>query len=222
MRFNLKLLYSPAKWLSCLLFIVMISMVMYAPTYFDFTNVSSIYIPFIGMVLFTDLVLIDKNNNFAEIIYLADHKPIKTFFQRYMITTVLLFSFTLIASGIFRISQYINNSFLLEPISLLEFTLIVCGSSLMLGSLSMSIANLTNNPFIGYGISLLYWMYWNINCKEQVLFNLFPFVSNPTFYEELLIMEYLVVIVLILINCVLVKKSPFFITDKLNDVVKKR
>jgi hypothetical protein len=215
MKFNLKLLYSPAKWLSCLLFVVMIPIIMYAPTYYDFTNISTIYIPFLGIILFTDIVSIDKSNNFSEIVYLSDRKPIKTFLQRYFIVTVLLLGFILLLNGIFRISQQINNNFMPEPISLLEFLLIVCGSSIMLGTLSMSVANFLNNPFIGYGVALFYWLYWNINWKKQSLFNLFPFVNNPTFYEKLLIVEYLLVFLLILLNCIIAKISPFLIADKL-------
>lgn len=78
---------------------------------------------------------------------------------------------------------------------MLEFTLFACGSSLMLGTFSMSIANIMNDPYVGYGIALLYWVYWNINSEKQSLFNLFPFIANPTFYEKFLAVEYLSVIV---------------------------
>ncbi len=209
MRYNLKLLFSPSKWLCCLLFVAMIPVLMYAPTYYDFTNISTIYIPFIGVVLFTDIVMIDKSNNFAEISYLSNRKPIKTFLQRYCIIAILMLSFILLANGIFRLSQLINNNFAREPISLLEYVLLSCGSSLMLGTLSMSIANILSNPYVGYGAALFYWLYWNINFKNQSLLNLFPFIANPIFYEKFLVTQYLLIVVLMILNCLLVRKSPF-------------
>ncbi|MFA9466647.1 MAG: hypothetical protein ACERKN_20480 [Velocimicrobium sp.] len=218
MRYNLKLLFSPSKWLCCLLFVAMIPVFMYAPTYYDFTNISTIYIPFVGVVLFTDIVMMDKSNNFAEIAYLSNRKPIKTFLQRYCIMAVLLLVLVLLANGIFRISQLINNNFASEPISLLEYVLLACGSSLMLGTLSMSIANVLNNPYVGYGATLFYWLYWNINYKKQSLLNLFPFIANPTFYEKILVAEYLSIAVLVILNCLLTKKSPFFLADQMKKV----
>lgn len=170
--------------------------------------------PFVGVALFTDIMNIDKSNSFEEIAYISNRKPIKTLVQRYFIMAVLLLAFVLLANCIFRLFQLINNDFWQEPLSLLEFALFACGSSLMLGTLSMSITNILNNPYVGYGAALLYWVYWNINCQKQSLLNLFPFIANPTFYEKFLAAEYLSVIVLMILNCLLVRKSPFFLADK--------
>lgn len=52
MKYEFKILYSPIKWISCLILVILIPLVMYVPTYFDFVNVSSIYMPFVGIVLF--------------------------------------------------------------------------------------------------------------------------------------------------------------------------
>lgn len=215
MRYNLKLLYSPVKWLGCLLFVVMLPVFMYAPTYFDFTNISTLYMPFAGVVLFTDIAVMDKSNSFAEIAYLSDRKPVRTFLQRYCIMAALLLVFALLASGMFRLSQHLHNDFAPEPISLLEYVLFVCGSSLMLGTLSMSIANVLGNPFVGYGAALLYWLYWNINFERQSLLNLFPFIANPASYEKILAAEYLCIIILLILNGLLARKSPFFLAGRL-------
>lgn len=51
MKYEFKILYSPIKWISCLVLVILIPLVMYVPTYFDFVNVSSIYMPFVGIVL---------------------------------------------------------------------------------------------------------------------------------------------------------------------------
>ncbi|WGV60442.1 ABC transporter permease [Brevibacillus brevis] len=221
MGYNVKLLFSPFKWLCCLMFVIMIPVFLYAPTYYDFTNISTMYIPFVGMVLFTDVVMIDKSNHFAEIAYLSDRKPMKTFLQRYFVMVKLLLVFTLIANGVFRISQLISGDFIPEPISLLEYILLTCGSSLMLGTLSMSIANVLNNLFVGYGAALLYWLYWNINYGKQSLLNLFPFIENPASYEKILTAEYLWIVILVILNLLLVGKSPFFLADHIRKAIVK-
>ncbi|MHA6531316.1 hypothetical protein [Paenibacillus sp. BAC0078] len=222
MRYNLKLLFSPIKWLICLLFVAILPVLMYAPTYFDFTNISTLYMPFVGVVLFTDIVMIDKSSSFGEIAYLSNRKPVRTFLQRYCIMAVLLLVFVLLASGMFRLSQLIHNDFAPEPISLLEYVLFACGSSLMLGTLSMSIANVLSNPYAGYGAALLYWLYWNINFEKQALLNLFPFIANPASYEKILTAEYLQVAGLLILNGLLAKKSPFFLTNKVQRLGNKR
>ena len=51
MKYEFKILYSPIKWISCLILVILIPLVMYVPTYFDFVNVSSIYMPFVGLSL---------------------------------------------------------------------------------------------------------------------------------------------------------------------------
>lgn len=56
MKYEFKILYSPIKWISCLILVILIPLVMYVPTYFDFVNVSSIYMPFVGIVLFSDIL----------------------------------------------------------------------------------------------------------------------------------------------------------------------
>lgn len=211
MKYNIKLLFSPLKWLCCLLFVVMIPIAMYAPTFYDFTNIASIYIPFVGIVLFSDIVMIDKNNEFAEIKYLSDRKPAHTFLCRYGIMSTVLLLFVLIANCIFRISQIINHTLTQDPVSLLEFALITCGSSLMLGTISMIVTTISSNLYIGYGSSLLYWLYFNINCKSHSPFNLFPFIADPTFYENLLAVQYVLIIILLLLNSFLIRKSPFFL-----------
>lgn len=79
MKYEFKILYSPIKWISCLILVILIPLVMYVPTYFDFVNVSSIYMPFVGIVLFSDINLLYKESHTEEIMYLTNKKPIKFF-----------------------------------------------------------------------------------------------------------------------------------------------
>lgn len=214
MRYNLKLLYSPIKWLGCLIFVILIPIAMYVPTYFDFVNVSTIYLPFVGIVLFTDVTLLDKGSHAEEITYLSNKKPIATFIQRYLITVAVLFIYIVFSNIIFRIMQQFQGEVLVEPISTLEYILITGCGCLFIGTISMTISTILNNIYIGYGFSIIYWLYWNINCQTEMIINPFPFIANPTFYEKPLIIVYAFTLVLVLLNCFLTNKSPFYISDK--------
>ncbi|NFL53747.1 hypothetical protein FDB71_16980, partial [Clostridium botulinum] len=181
--YNLKLLFSPLKWICCLLFILLMSISMYAPTYYDFTNICEIYIPLIGIILITDIVLIDKQNDMVEVLYVSNSNLKKTFWFRYFIIAILLAIFILLANGVFNIKMYFNgDSFLNEPITQLQFLIISLFSTLFLGTVSMTIANIFYKSYISYGCSLVYWLYWIVNIKNQSIFNLFPFVAKPTEY----------------------------------------
>ncbi|ACD21737.1 ABC transporter permease [Clostridium botulinum] len=214
-QYNFKLLFSPLKWLCCLLFIILMSISMYAPTYYDFTNICEIYIPLIGIILITDIVLIDKQNDMTEVLYVSNSNLKKTFWFRYFIVGILLTIFILLANGIFYIKMYFNGEpSLNEPITHLQFLIISLFSTLLLGILSMTIANIFSNSYIGYGFSLVYWLYWIVNIKKQSIFNLFPFVATPNEYIYYIVIESGFIIFLLLLNFILVQKSPFFITDK--------
>ncbi|MBN1068237.1 hypothetical protein DVW02_09650 [Clostridium botulinum] len=216
-HYNLKLLFSPLKWLCCLLFIILMSISMYTPTYYDFTNICEIYIPLIGIILITDIMLIDKQNDMTEVLYVSNSNLKKTFWFRYFIIGILLAVFILLANGIFYIKMYFNGEpSLNEPITHLQFLIISLFSTLLLGTLSMTIANIFSNLYIGYGFSLVYWLYWIINPTKQSVFNLFPFVAMPTEYIYYIVIESGFIFFLLLLNFILVQKSPFFITDKLS------
>lgn len=218
MRYNLKLIYSPIKWLGCLFFVILIPIAMYVPTYFDFVNLSTIYLPFVGIVLFTDITLLDKGSHVEEITYLSDKKPIKTFIQRYFISVVLLFIYIILANIIFRIIQQFKGDFLIEPISTLEYILILGCGSLFIGTISMTVSTILNNIYIGYGFSMIYWLYWNIYCLKEMIINPFPFIANPIFYEKPLSLIYTFTLLLIIINCFLCNKSPFYLSDKVREL----
>jgi hypothetical protein len=219
MIYNIKLLFSPIKWLGCLVLVLVIPIAMYVPTYYDFVNVSSIYLPFVGIVLFADIALLDKGTRVDEITYLSSKKPINTFIQRFLLSLALLCAFAIIANAAFRVIQQSNGDAIAEPISFFEYIAIVISSSLFFASLSMTISAILNNIYIGYGLSIIYWLYWNVNCQKQMLFNPFSFIANPTFYEIPLIAIYSFTFLLILTNCFLCKKSPFYLPDRLRRLV---
>ena len=216
MRYQLKLLYAPIKWLSCLMFIMILPIAIYAPTYYDFVNVATLYLPFIGIVLFGDISLLARGSHMEEIVFLANRKPVKTFIQRYILTVIFSVIYIVLAHVIFRIYQFINQSYLVEPISFLQYVLITAGSIFFMGTLTMTVSTLFNNVYISYGLSVIYWMYWNINCQKESLFNPFPFIANPTFFEIPVSQMYLKTLILLAINCFIVRKSPFYLSEKIS------
>lgn len=215
--YNIKLLYSPLKWICCFIFTIFIPIFMYAPTYYDFTNICDIYMPFIGVTLFTDIMLIDKNSNIREILYISNSKLKKVFLGRYLIITILIIVLSFISNSVFFIQGHFNGqSYLNEPITILEFLIISLVSILFLGTLSMTIGNVLSNQYIAYVCSLIYWLYWNVNSTRQSIFNLFPFIAKPTEYVGFISIQLAMIFLLLLINLVLLQKSPFFINDKLS------
>lgn len=215
MKYSVKLLFSPAKWLCCLAYIAAIPIVMYVPTYYDFVNVSTLYFPFVGIVLFADISLLDSANSSEEIVYLSNQKPISTFLLRYFITVFLLLAYIICSNLIFRVIHLTQGGILTEPISLLEYILIVACSSLYIGSLSMLISAVFNNVYIGYGCACVFWVYWNVNYKIQFFINPFPFIANPTFYEKPTTVLYILTITLTGFTCFFSSRSPFFIQDQI-------
>ncbi|MBO6310466.1 MAG: hypothetical protein J6N70_16840 [Oribacterium sp.] len=219
MKYEFKILYSPIKWIGCLILVMLIPLAMYVPTYFDFVNVSSIYMPFVGIVLFSDINLLYKESHTEEIMYLINKKPIKFFLKRYLITVALLIIFIVVENIIFRIVQQFQGEVLDEPISMISAIAIVTGSCLFVSAISMTISTIFGSIYIGYGFSGIFWIYWNINCQKESIINPFPFIANPTFYEKHLVFIYIITIGLILINCFLCTRSPFYVGDKIRKYI---
>lgn len=214
MRLQLKLLYSPVKWLICLVFVCIIPIAMYVPTYFDFLNLSILYLPFVSIVLFADIAVLDKGNHTEEITYLSGRKKVYLFLQRYLLSLGLLIIYLLLANGIFHMLQQFRGDMMAEPITLLMYLTSASGGSLLIGTIALTISALINNVYIGYAFSSIYWLYWNVNSTTETLLNPFPFIANPTFYEMPLIITFLLAVVLVLFTCFLVTKSPFYLADR--------
>lgn len=215
MKLHFKLVYSPVKWLICLIFVCIIPIVMYVPTYYDFVNLTAQYLPFIGIVLFSDIAILDQRSGTEEIAYLSSEKPIQIFLQRYFISIGVFLVYIFLANGIFRILQYSSGEKMIEPVSFFEYVIIVMGGSLFIGGLSMLVSTAFHNIYAGYGCSLVFWLYWNINCLEKSVINPFSFIANPTFYEKPLMVIYGFTAVLLTLTCLLASKSPFYLSEKL-------
>jgi hypothetical protein len=192
---------------------------MYVPTYFDFVNLTTLYLPFICVVLFSDIAILDKLNETEEIIYMSSRKPVPVFLQRYLLSLGVFLGYITLANVIFRGLQHFRGDTMIEPISFLEYIAIVGGGSLFIGGMAMFISAAFNNIYVGYGFSSMYWIYWNVNCQTEAVINPFPFIASPTFYELPLIIVYGFSAALITLTCLLANKSPYYISDKLRKLI---
>ncbi len=214
MRLQLKLLYSPVKWLICFVFVCIIPIAMFVPTYFDFLNLSTLYLPFVSIILFADIAVLDKGNHTEEIVYLAGRKKVHLFLQRYLLSLGLLIIYLLLANGIFQVLHHFRGNEIVEPITLSLYIASASGGSLLIGTIAMTVSTLINNVYIGYALSSIYWLYWNVNCTAETLLNPFPFLADPTSYEIPIAVTFLTAIMITLFTCIFVTKSPFYFADK--------
>ena len=149
MRLQVKLLFSLIKCVGCFLFVCLIPIAMYAPTYFDFVNVSVIYLPFVGIVLFADIAILDKGSGTEEIAYLANKSPTKIFLQRYFLTLTGLLAYIILANLVFRVMQHFAARAMMEPISSFDYIAIAGGGCLLIGTLAMTTSAILKNVYIG-------------------------------------------------------------------------
>lgn len=219
MKYSFKLLFSPVKWIICFVVVVLITVAVYAPTFYDFTNISSIYFPFVGIVLFADMGLLDKESQVDEIVYLINRKPIRAFIERYMLSAGFLMFYVVFGNIVFRILQWLQGQISYEPISVFEYIVIVMESSLFIATIAMTISTIFGNVYVGYSCASLYWLYWNINSDNKMILNPFSFIADPIFYCKELIIVYVIAFMLVLINCFLSTKSPFYCMDKIRRII---
>lgn len=215
MKYMLRPLCSPFKWLICLLFAILLPVIMYVPTYYDFTNVISFYLPFVSIVLFSDLALLEKGNHTEEITFICNRKPIQTFVLRFVTSAALLLIYILFSNAVYHIMLHLNNGGTTkEAITIIENIAAAGASSILIGTVAMTIATVFNNIYVGYGFSLAFWIFWNINTLLPSPLNPFPLVAYPTSYEVHLLIVYIWSLILVMANCYFVSKSPFFIADR--------
>ena len=219
MKYDLKLLISPAKFMLGLIIVILMPVVMYVPTYFDFINVSSMYLPFVGMVLFADISLLDKGSGADEIVYMVNRKPVKTFLARYFFSVIFLLFYAVFMNVVFAILQQFQEQTMVESLSLIDFLVIVMGSSLFVSTIAMTISAFFGNVYVGYSCAGIFWIYWNVNCEKEMILNPFSFIANPIMYGKALAIIYVFTGALLLIDCLLCGKSPFYFFDKKENVI---
>ncbi|WP_068616050.1 hypothetical protein [Paenibacillus tuaregi] len=208
--YEFKIIYAPIKWFICAFFVILIPFVFYTPTRIDVINLSEIYVPLIGIVLFSDIMLFEQMYHADEVVYLGRRKRASSLFIRFFIMMLIL------AASLW-ISVLLTNAgltLMLEEgdsnrIHYLDMLCIVVPGSLFVGSLGMTFANLLSSTSIGYLIALVYWAYWMISTSmDQInLLNLFSFANGYSYSTSKMLLVSCVLGLLIL-NMVVLEWSP--------------
>ncbi|CAI6081483.1 hypothetical protein PAECIP112173_03222 [Paenibacillus sp. JJ-100] len=175
-----KLIYSPVRWIVCLLFIVMVPFIFYAPTARDVLNISEIYMPLAGMIMMTDLMLIEVTCQASETVYMSKQHRGVPLAYRFIMITILLSCCLLISYVIIQGKSMDTSSFTFD---FLKMYMIVMPGILLMGMLGMTFANLTSFTAAGYLPALLYWGYWmtNSTMNQDMPFHLFAFANNNNY-----------------------------------------
>ncbi|MBU5438463.1 hypothetical protein KQI42_10610 [Tissierella sp. MSJ-40] len=208
LKYNTKILFSPIKWLLCALFMAIIPIAFYCPTLLDFMNLSEIYMPFVGIVMVSDIMLVDKYSYTSEILFLTRENKTKILLVRFLFVGFLLMLFMIIPFLLVYLgfTPY-GNIYEGYLFSYWEFLWIGFTGTIFLGVFSMTVANLFSIVQAGYIVSLMYWVYWNINMRRSSIFNIFSF-SNRHDYDRSKIFLLGFMIVLMVLNGWIVNRSP--------------
>lgn len=211
LKYNFKIIFSSTKFYCCAAFLLIITLFTYSHWYLDFISRMEFYGPMIGVALFTELYLINKNSKASEILFVKNKNQSSALMIRcaimFVLSVVLLcvcwysFSFKAFLFGIDLSTEHLN---------IIDLLTICSPSMLFLGAFSMSVANVLSNAYVGYAAGLIYWLYWNTNHGKKSLLNLFPFSHNRLNYHNGLLFLSFLSTLLLLFNVWLVNKSPFF------------
>lgn len=220
MIYNIRMIFSPFKYLICLITAILIPIVMFAPSYYDFVNVSSFYMPFISIILFSDIALVYKKSDMHEINYMVNEKTTICFLQKFIFVLVMLFIFLCVSNFVYIVFKLVSDDKMYEVISFFDYFIIVISSSLFFGNIALTINHISSNLYIGYGVSIVYWIYANINCTVERFSNPFFFVANSSDFLKPLITIFFINIFLMIINILLSKRSPFLKENYLKFFIK--
>lgn len=206
-RYEFKLFFAPIKWLICALFIVVIPFIFYAPSTLDVLNLWEIYAPLVGIVLFSDIMMVEKSNRTAEIVYLKIKRRTFSFVFRYSVTMILLIVF--IACAIWIDGLFLGNLLTDEEFSFFFVLSIVGPGCLFFGTLALTSSNLFSSVPLGYLPPLVYWAYWMVgeNMSRMNMLNPFKF-ANGYEYLSSKFMLLLLTFLFIVLNLFIIEQSP--------------
>ncbi|MEN8907611.1 MAG: hypothetical protein ABF289_16795 [Clostridiales bacterium] len=212
-KYNAKIMLSN-KYFLCIVFFIVIPFAM------EFKNeklaiaIFELYVSIIGIICFTDILLIENNLKIEEVAYLTKSNGLKKILIRIILNIIFIGIFPIITYGIVNLKLFINGNSL--NISYVKVFIIFLPTTIFLGLLSMTLANLFRNSIIGYITGLIYWAYWLVNQKNHFILNIFSYTVNIENYMKSKILFLFLSVILIIINFYLVKRSPFKKVIKIN------
>ena len=177
--YQYKILFSPVKWLLSGAFIVFIPFIFYAPTELDVLNLYEIYVPFVSIILFPDMIWVDHYAHATEV--LATRRRRGKLLLGYRFLVMLLFFIAMLVVGwlLLRLNLSPHGyEYSSSPLSFLTLLYVALPGFLFSGALSLSCGVFFRSPEIGYLAGLANWMYWNINMEQDNWLNLFSYANQ--------------------------------------------
>lgn len=199
--YNLKLIYSPVKVMLCIMISAITPFIVKSTSMYDFYNSILIFIPIIGVIIFSEIPLIDNRNGMDEIMYLAQRKVWSVFFYR-IISAVVGVSLLVLFSGylfVLKIS-YQNILIAYDLQTQIQLLLNVIPYILIVGVSSMTISNVFRSVKFAYVIGGAY-------CLLNVTY-VNNFLMKMSFENENSVYMLLISIVLLFVNLQLDSIKP--------------
>lgn len=196
-RYNIKILFG-------LNTIAALGLALVTPLFYSMTLISEkemammgeLYLSIIGIILFTYLADLEGKYSATEVVYSKSHPYGYTFIQRFLLMTILTLLIVLVITLIAKLR---GGSF-----NVYEYTFGITITALFLGSLGLTVANLSNEAS-GYLVSFGYFMFeWFTRGKYTKSFYLNSLL-NSSFDEKYKILG--IVILLIIINIIVINKK---------------
>ncbi|WP_146241110.1 hypothetical protein [Paenibacillus sambharensis] len=177
--YQVKILFSPVKWLLTGAFISCIPFMFYAPTARDVLKLFEIYLPFAGIILLPDVYWADHYARAAEVLATRRHRGLLLVGCRFMVLFMFLLSMLLLGWLLLRLNLSPHGyRFSEEGIPLVKLLYVAVPGMLFVGSLAVLTGAFLRSPEAGYLLGLVYWMFWNVNMELDTVLNLFVYANG--------------------------------------------
>lgn len=166
---NIKLIFSPVKIILCIALAVAIPFFMDTMSMHEFYSVFAVYISIIGVIVFSEIPLIDRDHGMDEIIYITKHHTWKSYLIR-MLSAMLAISLIIVLSAYIFVLRISYHKILVAYDLQTQLILLknVIPYVMLVASLSMTISNLFRSVKFGYVITSIYCLLSVVYGKEYI------------------------------------------------------
>lgn len=211
-KYDTKILFSN-KYILCIVFFVFMPFAVNFGGTEMALGIFELYIPIVGIVLFTDIINIEEKFKTQETLYLKKTNKTNVVIIRTLINIVFVCLFSVITLLIIssNLCSIVTGSSLAKgsAVNYLDVLALLLPTTIFLGLLSMTVANIFLNSIVGYIISFFYWVYWLVNLDVKSVMNPFGYTAHVENYALSKFLLIIFSIVLLIINNYFVNKSPF-------------
>lgn len=212
LKYDVKILFSNKYILCIVLFVFMPFAVNFSGTEMAL-SIFELYIPLVGVVLFTDIINIEDKLMTREILYLKSANKTGVVIIRTLINVLFVCLLSIVTLLIINsnLCSIVSGSGLAKgsKVNYLDVLVVMLPTTIFLGFLSMTVANLFVNSIVGYIISFFYWVYWLVNLNIKSIINPFGYTANAEYFALSKVALCVLSILLLFTNNYLVNKSPY-------------